>query len=66
MHSLWLYLHFPNLQLDSYAIEEPDASLPRVILDSHSGIVQLNQAARHVGIKTHMSLGTSRFTGAAF
>ncbi|WP_339901571.1 DNA polymerase Y family protein [Paraglaciecola polaris] len=59
MHSLWLYLHFPNLQLDSYAIEEPDASLPRVILDSHSGIVQLNQAARHVGIKTHMSLGTA-------
>ncbi|WP_339770187.1 DNA polymerase Y family protein [uncultured Paraglaciecola sp.] len=59
MHSLWLYLHFPNLQLDSYALEERAITSPLIILDSTNNIVQLNQAARDLGIKMQMSLGTA-------
>lgn len=73
MQPLWLYLHFPNLQLDSYHTLGPSRARPNeqleptqdgvetpvVILDMRHGIVQLNQAARFAGIKPYMSLGTA-------
>ena len=68
MQPLWLYLHFPNLQLDSFHTLGPSKARPNeqlepaqdgvetpvVILDMQHGIVQLNQAARFTGIKPYM------------
>lgn len=74
MQPLWLYLHFPNLQLDSYHVHEgaenkgyidgtgnhkSTSSIPIVILDTAHGIVQLNKCARQAGIQPFMSLGTA-------
>ncbi|MEW6984277.1 DNA polymerase Y family protein [Colwelliaceae bacterium 6471] len=56
--TLWLYLHFPALQLDSlYATHEQHAL---VIVDGHKNtIVQHNQTAHKHGIKNGMGLGTA-------
>ncbi|WP_117234425.1 Y-family DNA polymerase [Vibrio maerlii] len=54
---LWLYLHFPTLQLDSLFadIEQPIA----VVDGLHHHIVQVNQAAKEVGIKSGMGLASA-------
>lgn len=59
MKSLWLYLHFPHLQLDAlYSAEQESA--PIVILHGKSNIVlQHNKAAADSGITFGMGLGTA-------
>ncbi|WP_088331066.1 DNA polymerase Y family protein [Lacimicrobium sp. SS2-24] len=54
---LWLYLHFPSLQLDSlYA----DQQHPLVVVDkTNNRVIQLNEVARERGIRPGMGLGTA-------
>ncbi|GAA0856138.1 DNA polymerase Y family protein [Aliiglaciecola litoralis] len=75
MQSLWLYLHFPNLQLDSLCdlgalapttddlAKDNDAhqgAKPIVILHAKSNtVIQLNQLALAAGIQKGMGLGTA-------
>ncbi|RQW64231.1 Y-family DNA polymerase [Vibrio viridaestus] len=55
---LWLYLHFPCLQIDSQYIS--DDSEPAAIVDSaKSRIVQTNLAANSQGIKIGMNLSSA-------
>ncbi|OIQ24758.1 DNA polymerase Y family protein [uncultured Vibrio sp.] len=55
---LWLYLHFPNLQLDALFSQHSD--LPLVIVETKKHrIVQLNQAAENHGIEMGMGLGSA-------
>lgn len=55
--TLWLYLHFPALQLDSLLLE-PD--VPTVIVDGHRHtVVQLNACAADRGIVLDMGLATA-------
>lgn len=56
---LWLYLHFPTLQLDGL---DPDIelSIPLIIVDSKlNRVLQCNRAATASGITTGMGLGTA-------
>ncbi len=56
--TLWLYLHFPALQLDT--LYRTQHELPIVIVDGrNSDIVQLNETAQAQGIKKGMGLGTA-------
>lgn len=58
MHKLWLYLHFPALQLD--ALQTPNLALPTIILDAQNNqILQLNHKAKEQGIQIGMGLGTA-------
>jgi protein ImuB len=55
--TLWLYLHFPSLQLDS-VLQEPET--PMVIVDGHQhSVVQLNEPAAARGISVGMGLATA-------
>ena len=55
--TLWLYLHFPQLQLDTLF---GDDSLPVAIVNSHtSKIVQCNELATKEGINLGMGLGSA-------
>lgn len=58
---LWLYLHFPNLQLDALLAQAQGQDLaPLVILDQQShNIVQLSAKAAAAGITLNMGLGTA-------
>ncbi|WP_416308451.1 Y-family DNA polymerase [Neptunicella sp. SCSIO 80796] len=54
--TLWVYLHFPSLQLDSlFAQQEEQASI--IVYASNNEVVQLNSAASAQGIKIGMGLG---------
>lgn len=56
--TLWLYLHFPMLQLDSLLNMNP--SEPVAIIDKRvHQVTQLNDAARQDGINVGMGLGTA-------
>lgn len=59
MKNLWLYLHFPHLQLDTLFSQAPvDHSL--IILDSKTNtVLQLNRQAKAAGISLNMGLGTA-------
>jgi protein ImuB len=58
MMTLWLYLHFPSLQLDS--LFQDDNETPIAIINSQkSEVVQLNQAAITAGIRLGMGLGSA-------
>ena len=63
MQALWLYLHFPNLQLDALFQQQhldTQTKQPIIILNTNSNnIVQLNQAASAEGIKAGMGLATA-------
>lgn len=66
MKALWLYLHFPHLQLDSLfsAVTQDHDKVaehpPIVILQGKkNAVVQLNQAAADAGIRHGMGLGTA-------
>lgn len=60
MKSLWLYLHFPHLQLDTLFTSESESEQPLVVLHGKQNqIVQLNQAAVKMGIANHMGLATA-------
>lgn len=59
MKNLWLYLHFPHLQLDTLFSQAPVAHA-LVVLDSKTNmVVQLNAQAKAAGIALHMGLGTA-------
>lgn len=59
MKNLWLYLHFPHLQLDTLFSEKP-VEHALIILDSKTNtVVQLNALARQAGICLRMGLGTA-------
>lgn len=58
--ALFLYLHFPALQLDNIALcHEQSQKLPVAIVDQHHQLLQLNQAAMHAGLKLHMGLASA-------
>lgn len=60
MQTLWLYLHFPHLQLDGLDDSVEPAKYPLVILHGKSNtVLQLNQVALDVGIRRGMGLGTA-------
>ena len=59
--TLWLYLYFPCLQLDTLYSQQPESSddvQPIAIVDKHQ-IVQLNNAATELGIEVGMGLATA-------
>ena len=57
---LWLYLHFPSLQLDSIYQEAEYLQAPLIVVDEKSNeVVQLNQLAKAQGIKMGMGLGAA-------
>ncbi|WP_070963687.1 Y-family DNA polymerase [Vibrio sonorensis] len=56
--TLWLYLHFPMLQLDSLYAEAKESPLVLVAEYTHR-IVQHNQAASAQGIKNSIGLGSA-------
>lgn len=59
--TLWIYLYFPCLQLDTLYSQLPEADTeaqPIAIVDKHQ-IVQLNQAALQLGIEVGMGLATA-------
>ncbi len=56
--SLWIYLHFPRLQLDTLFGDNPDQ--PVVIVESQRyRIIQCNNIAEQHGIKPNMGLGSA-------
>jgi len=56
--TLWLYLHFPMLQLDAlYSAKEDEAIV--IVEAKKNAIVQLNKSASGHGIKLGMGLGTA-------
>ena len=58
---LWLYLHFPSLQLDGITTkDESHDEQPLIVIQTKkNAIVQLNAAAQQVGIKVGMGLATA-------
>ncbi|EWH08907.1 nucleotidyltransferase/DNA polymerase involved in DNA repair [Catenovulum agarivorans DS-2] len=60
--ALWLYLHFPNLQLDKLLLSEQRHADNNAIVISNSKdarIVQLNTIAKQHGIKAGMGIATA-------
>ena len=56
--SLWIYLHFPRLQLDALFAE--NQTQPVVIVESQRcRIIQYNDEAKRQGIKLGMGLGSA-------
>ena len=59
MKNLWLYLHFPHLQLDTLFSQSP-VEHALIVLDSKTNtVVQLNGQAKAAGICPSMGLGTA-------
>ena len=63
MRALWLYLHFPQLQLDALYQQgesKQDNQEPVAILEQqHNEIEQMNQAAKKAGLQKGMGLATA-------
>lgn len=61
MQPLWLYLHFPQLQLDTLFRDPNTADIsPIIILDkTRNAIMQLNQKALDAGLELGMGLATA-------
>lgn len=63
MRCLWLYLHFPQLQLDALYQQQTTAlcaQTPVAILEQQRNeIVQMNAAAKNEGIQAKMGLATA-------
>ena len=60
--TLWLYLHFPSLQLDALYQRSNEQAQPLIIVDEQSKeVIQLNDVARRDGIKKGMGLGAASF-----
>lgn len=58
MKKLWLYLHFPNLQLDSLPSEQ--SQVPTIVLDGkRNQTTQCNSLAYEQGVQLGMGLGTA-------
>jgi len=57
---LWLYFHFPALQLDTMYKNEDAQALPLIIVHKKNNeVIQLNQLAQQEGINIGMGLGTA-------
>jgi protein ImuB len=56
--TLFLYLQFPALQLDSVSAAQ-DHNLPFAVVDAQHRLIQLNAAASRQGITLGMSLGSA-------
>lgn len=56
--NLWLYLHFPALQLDSLAEAEKDVAIAIVNKHSHQ-VMQCNAAAKAAGVQPNMGLASA-------
>lgn len=54
----WLYLYFPNLQLDLLAVQDPTAALALACPKQHQ-ILKVNQQAAAAGVKTGQSIATA-------
>tara|TARA_Y100001960_G_scaffold321398_1_gene396119 strand:+ start:211 stop:1611 length:1401 start_codon:yes stop_codon:yes gene_type:complete len=55
---LWIYLHFPSLQLDALYAEQSEQ--PLIIVESKRfKVVQCNNVAKEQGIQTGMGLGSA-------
>jgi protein ImuB len=63
MKSLWLYLHFPQLQLDSLLSQQQgiqNSTPPMVVLEAQQNkVLQLNQQAKDAGVNSNMGLATA-------
>lgn len=63
MQNIWLYVYFPNLQLDALLQQNPRSNIHTqayVILDEQTNqVCQLNHAAYQAGIRLDMGLGTA-------
>lgn len=63
MQKIWLYVYFPNLQLDALLQQNPGSNLHAqgyVILDEQTNqVCQLNHVAYQAGIRLGMGLGTA-------
>lgn len=58
--TLWLYLHFPSLQLDAMYHKSGVPLPPLIIVDNKQNeVVQLSDSAMAEGIKVGMGLGTA-------
>ncbi len=58
--ALFLYLHFPALQLEHLQFSaESGGQLPVALVDQQHQLVQLNQAAIKAGLKQHMGLASA-------
>jgi protein ImuB len=56
--SLWLYLHYPSLQLDSAFVGQDQQAII-IVQGSKNEVVQLNPSALAQGVKVGMGLGTA-------
>lgn len=55
----WLYLYFPNLQLDRFSRQEIDL-VPFAVIDKNTNqVVQLNKQAYQVGVRPQMGIASS-------
>jgi protein ImuB len=63
MQNIWLYLYFPNLQLDALLQQNSESNIHTqayVILDEQTNqVCQLNHSAYQAGIRLGMGLGTA-------
>lgn len=63
MQKIWIYVYFPNLQLDALLQQNPESNIQTqayVILDEQTNqVCQLNHAAYQSGIRLGMGLGTA-------
>jgi protein ImuB len=63
MKNLWLYLHFPQLQLDGLLSQQQgvqDPTVAVVVLDAQQNtVLQLNQQAKEAGLNCSMGLATA-------
>jgi len=58
--NLWLYLHFPSLQLDAMYQQPDTQAQPMIIVDEKKNeVIQLNSFALTEGIKIGMGLGSA-------
>ncbi|WAJ69886.1 Y-family DNA polymerase [Catenovulum adriaticum] len=55
---LWLYLHFPALQLNTLLTELKEQPIA-IVQGQKNQLVQLNQAAQNAGLKKGMGLGSA-------
>ncbi|MDX1677704.1 DNA polymerase Y family protein [Arsukibacterium sp.] len=56
---MFLYLHFPALQLDHLLLSAASSNLPVALVDQQHQLVQLNCAATEAGLKPQMGLASA-------
>ena len=56
---LWLYLHFPQLQLDGLLAQDDQLAPTIIVSGSNNTVVQLDVSAHELGVKQGMGLGAA-------